>query len=60
VFATAGNIWPVQGTLSLVPAESSINIPLSAGWSDNTQLIDKPAWRGRIGVSCDLDPCSAP
>jgi hypothetical protein len=56
MFATTGNIWLVQGTLSLVPAESSIKIPLSASWSNGTALIDKPAWRGQIGVSDDLDP----
>jgi hypothetical protein len=55
VFATKGNIWLVQAKLSLVPAESSIKIPLSVTWSNRTELIDKPAWRGQVGISYDLD-----
>jgi hypothetical protein len=55
VFATTGNIWLVQGKLSLVPSDSSIKIPLSVTWSNRTELIDKPTWRGQIGISYDLD-----
>ncbi len=55
VVATTGNIWLVQGKLSLVPSDKGIKIPLSVTWSNRTELIDKPAWRGQIGISYDLD-----
>jgi hypothetical protein len=55
VVASTGNIWLVQGRLSLVPASSAIKIPLSVTWSNRTELIDKPVWRGQIGISYDLD-----
>jgi hypothetical protein len=38
-----------------VPAESSIKIALSVTWSNRTELIDNPVWRGQIGISYDLD-----
>jgi hypothetical protein len=55
VFATSGNIWLFQAKLSLVPSGSSVTIPLSVTWSNRTELIDKPAWRGQIGISYDVD-----
>lgn len=55
VLATTGNIWLFQAKLSLVPAGSSVKIPLSVTWSNRTELIDKPVWRGQIGLSYDLD-----
>ena len=55
VFATTGNIWLFQGKLSLVPSGSSIKIPLSVTWSNKTELVDEPVWRGQIGLSYDLD-----
>jgi hypothetical protein len=55
VFVTSGNIWLVQGKLSLVPSGSSVTIPLSVTWSNRTELIDKPGWRGQIGLSYDVD-----
>ena len=55
VFATTGNIWLFQGKLSLVPSGSSVKIPLSITWSNKTELVDEPVWRGQIGLSYDLD-----
>jgi hypothetical protein len=55
VFATAGDIFLVQGKLSLVPPGSAIKVPISITWSNRTELIDEPVWRGQIGVSYDLD-----
>jgi hypothetical protein len=55
VFTSTGNIWLAQLKLSLVPPDSSVKIPLSVTYSNRTELIDKPAWRGQIGISYDLD-----
>lgn len=55
VFVTPGNIWLFQGKLSLVPSDSSVKIPLSVTWSSRTELIDRPVWRGQIGISYDVD-----
>jgi hypothetical protein len=55
VFVTKGNIVLLQGKLSLVPEGSSVKIPLSVTWSNRTELIDEPVFRGQVGVSYDLD-----
>jgi hypothetical protein len=55
VFVPKGNIILFQGKLSLVPEGSSVKIPVSVTWSNRTELIDKPVFRGQVGVSYDLD-----
>jgi hypothetical protein len=55
VFTNTGNIILVQTRLSLVPTGSAVKVPLSITWSNRTELIDKPALRGQIGISYDLD-----
>jgi hypothetical protein len=55
VFAQKGNIHVAQGRIALGPASSSIKVPISVSWSNRTELINKPAWRGQIGISYDFD-----
>jgi len=55
IFAKKGNIILLQGKLSLVPEGSSVKVPVSVTWSNRTELIDEPVWRGQVGVSYDLD-----
>jgi hypothetical protein len=54
VFASKGNIFLVQGKLSLTPG-GSVKVPISVTWSNRTELIDKPAWRGQVGIAYDVD-----
>jgi hypothetical protein len=55
IFAEKGNIWLGQAKLSLTPPGSSIKVPLSMTVSSRTELIDKPTWRGQVGLAYDLD-----
>ncbi len=55
VLAAAGHIWLGQAKLALTPPGSSIKVPLSVTFSNRTELIDKPTWRGQVGIAYDLD-----
>jgi hypothetical protein len=55
VFVTTGNIILVQAKLSIVPASSSVKIPISLTWSNKSELVDHPRWRAQIGMNYDLD-----
>ena len=55
IFAAKGNIWLGQAKLTLGPPGSSMKIPLSMTVSSGTELIDKPTWRGQVGLAYDLD-----
>jgi hypothetical protein len=55
IFAEKGDIWLGQAKLSLTPPGSSIKVPLSLTYSNRTELIDKPTWRGQVGLAYDLD-----
>lgn len=54
VFATNGNIHVAQLRLVL-GGGSGARFPISLTYSNRTELIDHPAWRGQIGVSYDFD-----
>ncbi|MND07777.1 hypothetical protein D3C83_299980 [compost metagenome] len=41
--------------LSLAPGATGIKIPLSLTLSNRTELIDKPTWRGQLGLTYDFD-----
>jgi hypothetical protein len=55
VFATKGHIQVGQVRLVLGPEKSSARFPISISYSNRTELIDRPAWRGQVGVSYDFD-----
>jgi hypothetical protein len=55
VFAEKGHLHVAQLRLVLGPGQSSARFPISISYSNRTELIDKPAWRGQIGVSYDFD-----
>jgi DNA-binding transcriptional ArsR family regulator len=54
VFAQKGNISIGQVKLS-VGSGSNIKVPISVTYSNRTELITKPTWRGQIGISYDFD-----
>lgn len=54
VFAQKGNIAIGQIKLT-IGSGSSVTVPLSFTYSNRTELITKPTWRGQIGVSYDFD-----
>jgi len=55
VFATRGNIHVGQIRLVLGPENSSARFPVSITYSNRTELVDRPGWRGQVGVSYDFD-----
>lgn len=55
VFATKGHIQVGQLRLVLGPEKSSARFPISISYSNRTELVERPAWRGQIGVSYDFD-----
>lgn len=55
IFTQRGDIWLGQAKVSVTPPGSSIKIPLSLTYSNRTELIDKPTWRGQVGLAYDLD-----
>jgi hypothetical protein len=55
IFPQKGDLWLGQAKLSLTPPGSSIKVPLSVTYSNRTELIDKPTWRGQVGIAYDLD-----
>jgi hypothetical protein len=54
VFAQKGNIAVGQLKLT-VGSGSSINVPLSVTYSNRTELVTSPVWRGQVGISYDFD-----
>jgi hypothetical protein len=55
VYATRGVINIGQAKFTLNPGNLGINIPISFTWSNRTELVTSPSWRGQIGISYDLD-----
>jgi len=55
VFTRTGSIVLGQAKLTLVPGGSSAKIPISLTYSNRTELINKPTWRGQVGVTYDFD-----
>jgi hypothetical protein len=58
VFSTRGNIQVGQIRLVLGPENSSARFPVSITYSNRTEFIDRPGWRGQVGVSYDFDSLS--
>ena len=55
VFAQRGVINLAQMKFNFIPGKGSINIPLSVTWSNRTELVTQPVWRGQVGISYDFD-----
>ena len=55
VFATRGSIHVGQIRLVLGPENSSARFPVSITYSNRTEFVDRPGWRGQVGVSYDFD-----
>jgi len=55
VFTNTGNIWLAQAKVSLTPAGKSVTVPVSVTYSNRTELVDGPTWRGQIGLSYNVD-----
>jgi hypothetical protein len=55
VYAKKGVINIGQAKFTLNPANSGFTFPVSVTWSNRTELVTKPTWRGQIGISYDLD-----
>ena len=55
VFAKKGNISIAQLKLELGPGQSSVRFPIAVSYSNRTELITKPEWRGQLGISYDFD-----
>jgi hypothetical protein len=54
VYAQKGNIRIGQVKLT-VGSGSSITVPFSVTYSNRTELITKPSWKGQVGISYDFD-----
>lgn len=55
VFAKTGDIYLAQARLVVTPSGSSVTVPLSVTYSNRTELIDKPTFRGQVGISYNFD-----
>jgi len=44
-----------QAKLTLAPVGSNIKVPVSVTYSNRTELIEKPTWRGQVGFTYDFD-----
>lgn len=54
IYAQKGNIAVGQVKLTL-GSGSSVKVPLSVTYSNRTELVTKPVWKGQIGISYDFD-----
>jgi len=55
VFPKTGDIYLAQARLVVTPSGSSVTVPFSVTYSNRTELIDKPTFRGQIGISYNFD-----
>jgi hypothetical protein len=55
IFTQKGNISIAQVKLALGSNKSNLRFPIAVTWSNRSELIAKPAWRGQIGISYDFD-----
>jgi hypothetical protein len=55
VYAARGIINIGQAKFTLNPGNSGFTIPVSVTWSNRTELVTSPAWKGQIGISYSLD-----
>jgi hypothetical protein len=54
VFAQKGNIAVGQAKITIGSA-SNLKVPISVTYSNRTELVTSPVWRGQIGISYDFD-----
>ncbi len=55
MFTRTGDIYLAQARLVVTPNGSSITVPFSLTYSNRTELIDKPAFRGQVGINYNFD-----
>lgn len=55
VFTKTGDIYLTQARLVVTPSGSSVTVPFSVTYSNRTELIDKPTFRGQVGISYNFD-----
>jgi hypothetical protein len=55
VYAQRGVINVAQGKFTWIPSNWNINFPVSVTWSNRTELVTSPVWRGQLGISYDFD-----
>lgn len=55
IFSQKGNLHIGQIKLMLGVGQSTMRIPLAVSYSNRTELINKPLWRGQIGITYDFD-----
>jgi hypothetical protein len=55
VYAQRGIINIGQAKFTWIPSNLNINFPVSVTWSNRTELVTSPVWRGQIGISYDFD-----
>lgn len=55
IFAQKGNLHVAQLKLVLGVGQSTMRIPLAVSYSNRTELISKPFWRGQVGIMYDFD-----
>jgi len=54
LLGTKGHIAVVQGKIT-IPVSNTIKVPVSATWSNRTELADEEDVRGQIGLTLDID-----
>jgi hypothetical protein len=59
VYAQTGNISVGQLKLT-IGSGSSIKVPFSVTYSNRTELVTSPVWRGQVGISYDFDSLFQP
>ena len=55
VFTKKGNLHIAQLKLMLGSGQSNVRFPVAVSYSNRTELLTKPEWRGQIGISYDFD-----
>jgi hypothetical protein len=55
VYAQRGVINVAQAKFTWIPSKLNINFPVSVTWSNRTELVTSPVWRGQLGISYDFD-----
>ena len=55
VSAQKGDIHIAQLKLSMGAGQSNVKFPISVTYSNRTELLTKPEWRGQIGINYDFD-----
>jgi hypothetical protein len=55
IYAQKGVINIAQAKFTWIPKNWNFNFPVSITWSNRTELVTSPVWRGQLGISYDFD-----